>query len=49
LGFVDVSSARTGTFSVNFSATKGRQLAVKLVNGSAKNPGVDLQLSGTLS
>ena len=48
IGTVSVVSARTGVFSVNFPATSGRQLAIKLSSGSAKNPGVDLQLQGTV-
>ena len=44
---VSVVSARTGTFTVNIPATTGRQLAVLINSGAAKNPGVDLQLSGS--
>lgn len=47
LGSVSVVNARTGTFPVSFPATAGRQLAIYISSGSAKNPGVDLQLSGS--
>ncbi len=47
LGTVNLVATRTDTFTVSFVATEGKQLGVKIVNGSAKNPGVDLQLSGT--
>ena len=47
LGTVSIVAARTGSFSVNWAATSGRQLAVKISSGSAKNPGVDITLSGT--
>ena len=47
LGTVQVLAARTGLFQVNFPATSGRQLAVKVESGSCKNPGVDVTLSGT--
>lgn len=48
LGSVSVVTTRTASFAVSWAATTGRQLAVKIVNGSAKNPGVDLNLSGTI-
>ena len=48
LGTVSIISARTAFFSVNYSGTTGKQIAVKLSSGSAKNPGVDLQLSGSI-
>ena len=47
LGTVSVVASRTGSFTVSWAATSGRQLAVKLSDGSAKNPGVDITLSGT--
>lgn len=43
---VSVINSRTEIFDVNVSATKGKQLAVRVTNGSARNPGVDLQLKG---
>jgi hypothetical protein len=44
---VSIVSSRTATFTVNIAATQGRQLAAKVVNGSAKNPGVDFELKGS--
>ena len=44
---VNIVAARTATFNINVAATQGRQLAGKIVNGSAKNPGVDFELEGT--
>jgi len=48
---VSVTSARTQSFtSIDFgtvTATKGKQLAVKVTSGSAKNLGVDITLKGT--
>jgi hypothetical protein len=41
-----VVSARSATFDVAIAMTFGRQLAVRVTSGSAKNIGVDLQLSG---
>lgn len=49
IGTVSIVAARTGTFSVNWPITTGRQLAALISAGSAKNPGVDLQLSGATS
>lgn len=47
LGTSSIVSARTATFSVNYSVTTGRQLAVVISSGSAKNVNVGLQLSGS--
>lgn len=41
-----VVAARSSTFDVTISMTTGRQLAIKVTAGSAKNIGVDLQLGG---
>ena len=46
LGTVSVSNERTKLFEVNWPTHKGKQLAVKISSGSAKNLGVDLQLKG---
>ncbi len=46
LGTVSVVNERTHIFDVSWSATKGKQLAVRITDGSAKNIGVDLQLKG---
>ena len=47
---VSIVATRTASFDVNdfgtVTATQGRQLAVKLTNGSAKNIGVDVTLIG---
>ena len=48
LGTVSVIAARSGEFSVSFTMTQGRQLATRITSGSAKNVGVDVQLSGTV-
>lgn len=45
---VSVSSTRSASFAVNVAVTTGRQLAVRLTSGSAKNLNVGLQLSGSL-
>jgi hypothetical protein len=46
---VSVVAARSGTFPVSSLAlTSGKELAVKLVNGSGKNVVVGIQLSGTI-
>jgi hypothetical protein len=42
-----VTAARGGTFTVDVSATSGRQLALKLSSGTAKNIVAGLELSGT--
>lgn len=48
LGTVSVTAARGDSFSVNFAATQGRQLAVRIetVVGSLQQPGVDVILKG---
>lgn len=48
LGTVSVTSARSASFSVAYTVTTGRQLAVRLTSGSAKNLNVGLQLSGSV-
>lgn len=48
LGSVSVISTRSDTFSVSIIATEGRQLAARIVNGSAKNCNVGLQLQGSI-
>ena len=48
LGTVSVVASRSGEFPVSFAMTQGRQLAVRITSGSAKNVGVDIQLSGSL-
>ena len=42
-----VTAARGGSFIVNVSATTGRQLALKLSTGSARNVVAGLELSGS--
>lgn len=42
-----ITAARGGTFTVDVAATSGRQLALKLSSGSAKNLIAGLELSGT--
>lgn len=46
---VQMVAKRTDTFSVSVAATQGRQLSAKIVNGSAKNLGVDITLAGSSS
>lgn len=46
LGSVSVVNATGGIFPVSFSATKGKQLAVRITAGSARDIGVDLVLVG---
>ena len=48
LGTVSVTNARVGNFQVSFTATKGKQLAVKVISATASinNIGVDLILKG---
>lgn len=48
LGTVSIVASRSGSFSVSFSVTSGRQLACKIINGSAKNCNVGLQLQGSV-
>ena len=44
-----VVNARTAFFVVNTSVTTGKQLAIQITSGSAKNLGVDLQLKGEVA
>lgn len=48
LGTVSITSSRSASFSVSYSVTTGRQLAVRLTSGSAKNINVGLQISGSI-
>lgn len=43
---VSVINSRTSNFDVLVLVTSGRQLAARLISGSAKNVGVSLQLKG---
>jgi hypothetical protein len=47
LDTISVVSSRGGSFSVGQSVPTNKQLAIKLVNGSAKNVVAGLELSGT--
>lgn len=49
LGSVDVINARSFSSFVNFPVTNGKQLAVYLSTGTARNVVVGLQLSGTVN
>lgn len=46
LDTVSIVSARSATFTLNTAITTGKQLAVKLSTGSAKNLSVGVQLKG---
>lgn len=46
LDTVSVVSSRSATFTSNVAITSGRQLAVKVSSGSARNINVGLQLKG---
>lgn len=48
LGTVSISSARSDSFSVSYPVTTGKQLAVRLTSGAAKNLNVGLQISGSI-
>ena len=48
LGTVSIIASRSAEFNVNFPMTQGRQLSARVTSGSAKNVGVDVQLSGTI-
>ena len=48
LGTVSVVASRSATFDVNFPLTSGRQLAVQITSGSARNVNVGLQLQGSV-
>jgi len=45
---VSIVASRKEVFTLNVALTEDKQMAIKLVNGSAKNPGVDCQLAGTV-
>ena len=45
---VSITASRKEVFSVSLPLTTDKQLACRLTDGSAKNIGVDIQLSGTL-
>ncbi len=47
LGTVSVVNERSHIFTVSFPTSKGKQLAVRLTDGGAKNVGVDMQLKGS--
>jgi len=50
LGTVTVTNATSGSFAVNFPATQGRQLAVRLgdtASGNVRDLGVDITLQGS--
>lgn len=44
---VSVTLSRSETFNVDVTVTQGRQLAVQIASGSARNIGVDLNLIGS--
>jgi hypothetical protein len=44
---VSIVSARSGSFTLSVPVTSGRQLAVRITNGSARNINVGLQLAGS--
>lgn len=46
LGTVSIVASRSASFPVSYTVTSGRQLAVKVSSGSAKNLNVGLQLKG---
>lgn len=48
LGTVNVVSTRSATFDVSYMVTSGRQLAVAITSGAAKNLNVGLQLKGNV-
>lgn len=47
LGTVSVVSSRGGEFTVSYPVPTGKQLALRVVNGSAKNAVAGLELKGT--
>jgi hypothetical protein len=47
LGSVTVTAATGGDFTVNWAVASGKQLAVQITSGSAKNIVAGLELSGT--
>lgn len=48
VGSVSIVAATGGKFSVNFPVVTDKQLGVRIINGSAKNAVVGLQLEGTI-
>lgn len=48
LGTVSVVNKRSDSFPVSYTVTSGRQLAVRVTSGSAKNLNVGLQLKGNV-
>ena len=46
IGTVSVVASRKEVFVVDWPAVQNRHIAVRIVNGSARNPGIDLQLQG---
>jgi hypothetical protein len=48
LGTVNIVSARSASFSTSIVVTSGRQLAIKISSGAAKNCNVGLQLKGNV-
>jgi hypothetical protein len=48
IGTVNVVASRSASFTVSYAVTSGEQLAVKIVNGSAKNCNIGLQLKGNV-
>jgi hypothetical protein len=49
IGAVSVTNARSVNAFVNLPVSQGKQLAVRITSGSAKNVVVGLQLSGTVA
>ena len=43
---LNIVNKRSETFDICVAVTQGRQLAIRLVNGSARNIGVDISLDG---
>lgn len=46
LGTLAVNNERTKLFTVNWPTTKGKQIAVRITSGGARNLGVDIQMKG---
>ena len=49
IGTITVVSSRSQSGFINFAITEGKQLAVRVTSGSAKNVVVGLNLSGTIA
>ena len=47
LGTVSVVASTGGEFTVNWAVTTGKQMAMRIINGSAKNAVGGLELQGT--